>query len=1049
MSLQNVSKVAVALTQRDNPEAAHTRGTDDGKPEEDLVDLLDKSAGLFHVMHKVMGEEKAKDHCRDGDFSTFRACVHNSLCVIQDYTKANPKADNQEVKIYTMLMELYEDFKTLTWDQLNVNLMNEGVAHIGNFDFVSADELKKGCDGFSDFLKDLKGQPAELVESGGEEASEMAAAARVSMSLIEAAKTTHAVLDAHAHNSSADGTVAALHAAWTEPCKLLSCDHTNYWDLLGASYTHSLALLNLGMSAHHMKVHVVTRSRLEKRMQKFLASHGSGFSDRVIRTEGAFTEARMSQYSDALMDAFVATLTGLPQTYGVDSLLLSMADRSAVLEFAKTPFQQNVLEALRNDNVVAYPDADKLREKMNLPPSAVELLDEELGGDEDLENHADDAPRNISNRASLIHLDSLLDRSLQRKGFVKVFENAGKAIVKGYEDTGKAIVNTAVAVGQHIEKTYTAIGEALVTVVEVLGEALEAFADFVVSLVQCFGMGTVVKVGYGKSFPGCDKENPKACTLVSYLALSLSIAIIGPLEAIFQGKLEDIGVAISFGMVVGVCPGFRSLGLRVGFGIGLSLVCNRENGCSLNIAVGAVASAAVPWLSPLCIAGPVLIIFTKEIADCMQSFGVVLKLLCCKINLATGCSDCGSKGGCPGPDGMDGSTASRLDDSQQAAYRENIDSGGASAVGCVETLSGNGAGYRGCQVVTRSGRVCQKWSTQHPHKHGYTTTTADGLGDHNMCRNPNNKNTIWCYTTDKDKEWESCDLRRAAITIGSSKDGPGGAYNPANNKRCTTLHGQKVTCDRDAADPGKRINTDHPGGSGRWEITQEGDKVCARRLDKNLGWSMGMKIVCDVQAIGQAQGSVPNTGSIPSCFFGGKVLITSHRNQNLQDSGGNVKLHGNTGSWEQWTIRDAGQGKVFIRSHRNQNLQDNGGRVTLHGNTGGWEQWTIIDAGQGKVFVRSHRNQNLQDNGGNVKLNGNTGGWEQWKIRNTDGSPKCAQAPPPTPAPPPPLPANPRRRRDRRRRDRRRRDRRRRDRRRVSSNHRRRVNGMRRRRRRR
>jgi hypothetical protein len=129
MSLQNVSKVAVALTQRDNPEAAHTRGTDDGKPEEDLVDLLDKSAGLFHVMHKVMGEEKAKDHCRDGDFSTFRACVHNSLCVIQDYTKANPKADNQEVKIYTMLMELYEDFKTLTWDQLNVNLMNEGVAH--------------------------------------------------------------------------------------------------------------------------------------------------------------------------------------------------------------------------------------------------------------------------------------------------------------------------------------------------------------------------------------------------------------------------------------------------------------------------------------------------------------------------------------------------------------------------------------------------------------------------------------------------------------------------------------------------------------------------------------------------------------------------------------------------------------------------------------------------------------------------------------------------------------------------------------------------------
>jgi hypothetical protein len=31
-----------------------------------------------------------------------------------------------------------------------------------------------------------------------------------------------------------------------------------------------------------------------------------------------------------------------------------------------------------------------------------------------------------------------------------------------------------------------------------------------------------------------------------------------------------------------------------------------------------------------------------------------------------------------------------------------------------------------------------------------------GLGDHNMCRNPNGHPTIWCYTSKDDKRWENC-----------------------------------------------------------------------------------------------------------------------------------------------------------------------------------------------------------------------------------------------------------------------------------------------------
>jgi hypothetical protein len=39
-----------------------------------------------------------------------------------------------------------------------------------------------------------------------------------------------------------------------------------------------------------------------------------------------------------------------------------------------------------------------------------------------------------------------------------------------------------------------------------------------------------------------------------------------------------------------------------------------------------------------------------------------------------------------------------------------------------------------------------------------------GLGDHNMCRNPDGADTIWCYTTDPKKRWEYCDPIKNAVT---------------------------------------------------------------------------------------------------------------------------------------------------------------------------------------------------------------------------------------------------------------------------------------------
>eukprot|EP00746_Dinoflagellata_sp_MGD_P123671 gnl/MRDRNA2_/MRDRNA2_58293_c0_seq1.p1 gnl/MRDRNA2_/MRDRNA2_58293_c0~~gnl/MRDRNA2_/MRDRNA2_58293_c0_seq1.p1 ORF type:complete len:1441 (+),score=201.09 gnl/MRDRNA2_/MRDRNA2_58293_c0_seq1:112-4434(+) len=91
------------------------------------------------------------------------------------------------------------------------------------------------------------------------------------------------------------------------------------------------------------------------------------------------------------------------------------------------------------------------------------------------------------------------------------------------------------------------------------------------------------------------------------------------------------------------------------------------------------------------------------------------------------------------------------------------------AAGCNETLGAErGTEYRGCQNVTVTGKICQKWTLQYPQEHDYlierfpngtVKTTDDGLGDHNHCRNPKGAfqgTTIWCYTNESDVRWEYC-----------------------------------------------------------------------------------------------------------------------------------------------------------------------------------------------------------------------------------------------------------------------------------------------------
>ena len=93
---------------------------------------------------------------------------------------------------------------------------------------------------------------------------------------------------------------------------------------------------------------------------------------------------------------------------------------------------------------------------------------------------------------------------------------------------------------------------------------------------------------------------------------------------------------------------------------------------------------------------------------------------------------------------------------------------------CVE---GNGRDYTGRIGVTATGKTCQMWSSQDPHKHTYTSDQYPALANSaNFCRNPGGEvNRPWCFTTTSTR-WEYCSVPEC------------GEYSHINLLHCIHLH---------------------------------------------------------------------------------------------------------------------------------------------------------------------------------------------------------------------------------------------------------------------
>ena len=69
------------------------------------------------------------------------------------------------------------------------------------------------------------------------------------------------------------------------------------------------------------------------------------------------------------------------------------------------------------------------------------------------------------------------------------------------------------------------------------------------------------------------------------------------------------------------------------------------------------------------------------------------------------------------------------------------------SIGCVRSTQ-----YMGKVAATHSHKTCDQWSF-------YTYSSfPDGSARkaRNYCRDPSNSGYLWCYTTDPDTKWESC-----------------------------------------------------------------------------------------------------------------------------------------------------------------------------------------------------------------------------------------------------------------------------------------------------
>jgi len=335
--LQNLTKYSTAITASQSPGAkvGGYNGRRFGNAAADAALLLDNTAGFFA---KLGSDPSAAAlgvaaKCPAGSTAVIKDCLELALCACQSSLESQPNK-KKSAKTYAMLEQVSAGFKDINFGLLDASLKTEATPG------ASFMEVYKHTDSFleaSAYTCPLKKSTARALLQEDEHTEVRAAAYHTSAVLEAAAEVTHTILDSHGDNSSAEATLEALHQAWKPSCELLDCDHTNYYDLFGASHSHSLALIEAGASLQHMRTHIRIRHRLDVRMNRFLSEHGTKFQkDGVLlmyQTEGTRTEAKIRHYYDELRDAIGTFAEAHAATKSEDDLMMLIGSEEKIKDF--------------------------------------------------------------------------------------------------------------------------------------------------------------------------------------------------------------------------------------------------------------------------------------------------------------------------------------------------------------------------------------------------------------------------------------------------------------------------------------------------------------------------------------------------------------------------------------------------------------------------------------------------------------------------------------------------------------------------------------------
>ncbi|VDI65272.1 Hypothetical predicted protein [Mytilus galloprovincialis] len=79
---------------------------------------------------------------------------------------------------------------------------------------------------------------------------------------------------------------------------------------------------------------------------------------------------------------------------------------------------------------------------------------------------------------------------------------------------------------------------------------------------------------------------------------------------------------------------------------------------------------------------------------------------------------------------------------------------------CYYRIDGK-AFYNGTRSITASGITCQRWDSNSPH---IPKQWPSGRGNKNYCRNPDEDDRPWCYTSDPETRWEYCGIDLCELT---------------------------------------------------------------------------------------------------------------------------------------------------------------------------------------------------------------------------------------------------------------------------------------------